>query len=61
MQADGHQLGVLALFIEEVEGIPHVLIKIIGVCEAMALIAAVVIGFVGVGNNEMRLVMTSTQ
>ena len=53
--------GVLgALFIEEVEGIPHVLIKIIGVCEAMALVAAVVIGFVG-GNNEMRLAATSTQ
>ena len=56
MQADGHQLGVLgALFIEEVEGIPHVPIKIIGVCEAMALVATVVVGFVGVGNNEMRL------
>src|SRR5262245_46433294 len=40
VQADGHQLGVLgALCIEEVEGISHVLIKIIGMCEAMALIA----------------------
>ena len=56
VQADGHQLGVLgALFVEEVEGVPHVLIKIIGVCEAMALITAVVIGFVGVRDNEMRL------
>ena len=52
VQADGHQLGVLgAFFIEEVEGIPHVPIKIIGVCEAMALVATVVVGFVGVGNN----------
>jgi hypothetical protein len=44
-----------ALSIEEVEGIPHVPIKIIGVCEAMVLVAAVVVGFVGVRNNEMRL------
>src|SRR5215831_18952970 len=56
VQADGHQRGVLgALFIEEVEGIPHVPIKIIGMCEAMALVTAVVVGFVGVGNNQMRL------
>src|SRR5439155_2090447 len=34
---------------------PHVPIKIIGVCEAMALVTAVVVGFVGVGNNEMRV------
>jgi hypothetical protein len=56
VQADGHQRGVVgALSIEEVEGITHVPIKIIGVCEAMALVATVVVGFVGVGNNEMRL------
>ena len=56
VQADGHQPGMLgALSIKEVEGIPHVPIKIVGVCKAMALIAAVVVGFVGIGNNQMRL------
>src|SRR5262249_48624780 len=50
VQANGHQPGMLCTFlIQQVEGISHVLQEVIGVCEAVALIAAVVVGLVGVG------------
>src|SRR5262249_40662181 len=56
MQANRHQPGMLCTFlIQQVKGIPHVLQEVIGVCEAVALITAIVIGLVGVGDNQMRL------
>ena len=47
VQADRHQPGMLGtLLIEQVEGISHVVEDIRGMCEAVTLIAAVVISLV---------------
>src|SRR5262245_40010197 len=56
MQANGHQPGMLcAFFVKQVESIPHIVKEVISMCEAVALIAAIVVGLVGVGDDQMRL------
>ena len=56
VQANGHEPGVLrALFVEQVKGIPHILEEVVCLGKTMTLITAIVVGLVGVGNDQMGL------
>ena len=56
VQADGQELrrSLLALVVEQVEGVAHVGEEVVGGGEAAVLVEAVVVGFVGVRNHEVR-------
>src|SRR5579863_2509519 len=57
MQSDRQQLRrtVLAFAIEDVKGVPHIVEEVITRRETAVFVEAVVVGFIGIRNNQVRL------